>query len=82
MRLYPPSFAWLPLAGPGRLSPLSEFLSPLRSNPGRVGLDMDAPAVGPHCYSDEGMMEAKGSSLLSKDAHSNLARSEERGRMY
>lgn len=30
---------------------------------------MDAPAVGPHCYSDEGMMEAKGSSpLLSKDA--------------
>ena len=33
-----------------------------RSNPGRVGLDTDAPAASAHCYSDEGMMEAKGSS--------------------
>ena len=33
-----------------------------RSNPGRVGLDMDAPAARSHCYSDEGRMEAKGSS--------------------
>ena len=61
-------------------SSLSEFLSPHRSNPGRVGLDMDAPAASPHCYSDEGMMEAKGSSPLQ--GCSNLARSEERGRMY
>ena len=83
IRSHEPRLFWLkPLGVPqcclAALRSLSSFCH--RSNPGRVGLDMDAPAARSHCYSDEGRMEAKGSSPLQ--GCSNLARSEERGRMY
>ena len=52
-----PSPAWL---HPGRLSPLSQFLSPLKS---RQSWPWHGCTGGQdYCYSDEGIMEAKGSS--------------------